>query len=117
MSLTALVAQTFLVMYLLMYAAVIHLRRTQPDVHRPFKIPGGRPGMVLIVGVGIVGSIFTFVLGFLPASHLSVEGTALYVLAMLLGIVGVCGTPFLLHRKEQAPPLGEPDPVPATPEA
>ncbi len=100
--LTALVAQTFLVMYLLMYAAVLHLRRTQPDVPRPFRIPGGRIGLVLIVGVGIAGSVFTFVLGFLPASHLSVEGTALYVLAMVLGIVGVCGTPFLLHRGDGA---------------
>jgi amino acid transporter len=98
--LTALVAQTFLVMYLLMYAAVLHLRRTQPDVPRPFKIPGGRIGLVLIVGVGIAGSVFTFVLGFLPASHLDVEGTALYVVAMVLGIVGVCVTPFLLHRDD-----------------
>ena len=57
---------------------------------------------MLIVGVGVVGSVFTFVLGFLPASHLSVEGTALYVLAMVLGIVGVCGTPFLLHRGDVA---------------
>jgi len=108
--LTALVAQTFLVMYLLMYAAVIHLRRTQPDVHRPFKIPGGRVGLVVIVGVGIVGSIFTFVLGFLPAPHLSVEGTALYIVAMVLGIVGVCVTPFLLHRKDGAASV---DPAPA----
>ena len=41
--LTALVAQTFLVMYLLMYAAVLHLRRTQPDVPRPVHDPR-RPG-------------------------------------------------------------------------
>ena len=43
------------------------------------------------------------VLGFVPASHLSVEGTGLYVLAMVLGIVAVCGTPFLLHRSHPAP--------------
>jgi amino acid transporter len=99
--LTALVAQTFLVMYLLMYAAVVHLRRTQPDVPRPFRIPGGRIGLVLIVGIGVAGSVFTFLLGFLPASHLSVEGTVLYVLAMVVGIVTVCGTPFLLHRSQE----------------
>jgi amino acid transporter len=98
--LTALVAQTFLVMYLLMYAAVLKLRRTQPDAPRPFRIPGGRLGLVLVVGVGVAGSVFTFALGFLPASHLSVDGTVLYVLGMVLGIVAVCGTPFLLHRGE-----------------
>jgi amino acid transporter len=101
--LTALVAQTFLVMYLLMYAALIHLRRTQPTP-RPFRIPGGTVGLVLVVGVGVVGSVFTFVLGFVPASHLSVEGTVLYVLAMVLGIVAVCATPFLLHRREADDP-------------
>jgi amino acid transporter len=106
--LTALVAQTFLVMYLLMYAALIHLRRTQPDTPRPFKIPGGTVGLVVVVGIGIVGSIFTFVLGFVPASHLGVEGTVLYVLAMVLGIVAVCGTPFLLHRKDSVPPATSP---------
>jgi len=94
------VAQTFLVMYLLMYASVVHLRRTQPDAHRPFRIPGGRVGLILIVGIGVTGSVFTFLLGFLPASHLSVEGTTLYVLAMVVGIATVCGTPFLLHRDQ-----------------
>jgi amino acid transporter len=116
--LTALVAQTFLVMYLLMYAAVVHLRRTQPDAPRPFRIPGGRIGLTVIVGIGVTGSVFTFLLGFLPASHLSVEGTVLYVLAMVIGIVAVCGTPFLLHRDQgpggatsvhDAEPDAEPD--------
>jgi len=109
--LTALVAQTFLVMYLLMYAAVIHLRRTQPDVARPFRIPGGRVGLVVIVGIGIAGSVFTFILGFVPASHLGVEGTVLYVLAMVLGVIAVCGTPFLLHRDHH--PTAEPTAEPA----
>ena len=39
--LTALVAQTFLVMYFLMYISVVRLRITKPDAPRPFKIPGG----------------------------------------------------------------------------
>jgi hypothetical protein len=26
---------------------------------------------------------------------------------MVLGIVGVCGTPFLLHRKDGTPPVGD----------
>jgi amino acid transporter len=103
--LTALVAQTFLVMYLLMYASVLWLRRTQPDVARPFRVPGGTIGLYGIVGLGIVGALFTFVLGFVPASHLSVEGTLVYVLVMLAGISAICVTPFILHR--EGPPLAE----------
>ena len=56
--LTALVAQTFLIMYFLMYIAVIRLRITQPDAPRPF-IPGGNTGLALIVGAGIIGAAFT----------------------------------------------------------
>jgi amino acid transporter len=114
--LTALVAQTFIVMYLLMYASVIHLRRTQPDVTRPFRIPGGTVGLYGIVGVGVAGAVFTFILGFVPANHLSVDATVLYVAIMAVGITAVCVTPFLIHRDSAtpvAPPaVGEPEPVP-----
>ncbi len=96
--LTALVAQTFLIMYLLMYVAVIRLRQTQPDAPRPFKIPGGKIGLWLVVGTGIVGALFTFFLGFIPATHLSVAGTVAYVAVMAFGMIVIVGTPFLLHR-------------------
>ena len=55
--LTALVAQTFLVMYFLMYLSVIRLRITKPDAPRPFKIPGGRPGLVLVTGAGVARAV------------------------------------------------------------
>jgi glutamate:GABA antiporter len=96
--LTALVAQTFLVMYFLMYISVIRLRITKPDAPRPFRIPGGKPGLAAVTGLGIAGALFTFVLGFIPATHLSVPGTIAYVAVMVLGMAVVVGTPFLLHR-------------------
>jgi glutamate:GABA antiporter len=96
--LTALVAQTFLIMYLLMYVSVVRLRMTQPDAPRPFKIPGGKIGLALVVGSGIAGALFTFFLGFIPATHLSLSGTIAYVAVMALGMIAIVGTPFLLHR-------------------
>jgi glutamate:GABA antiporter len=105
--LTALVAQTFLVMYLLMYISVVRLRVTRPDAPRPFKIPGGKPGLTLVVGAGVAGALFTFVLGFIPASHLSVSGTIAYVAVMVFGMAAVIGTPFLLHRGSRQGPAGE----------
>ncbi len=96
--LTALVAQTFLVMYFLMYISVVRLRITQPDAPRPFKIPGGRIGLALIVGSGVAGAVFTFFLGFIPANHLSVSGTVAYVAVMAFGMLVIVITPFLLHR-------------------
>ena len=63
--LTALVAQTFLIMYFLMYVAVVRLRITKPDAPRPFKIPGGNLGLSLVVGAGVVGGA----LRLLPRVH------------------------------------------------
>ena len=96
--LTALVAQTFLIMYLLMYVAVVRLRVTKPDAPRPFKIPGGKIGLGLVVGAGVVGALFAFFLGFVPATHLSLSGTLGYVGVMAFGIILIVVTPFLLHR-------------------
>ena len=96
--LTALVAQTVLVMYFLMFIAVARLRITKPDAPRPFKIPGGTVGLALVVGAGVAGAVFTFFLGFVPASHLSVSGTIAYVAVMVVGMSINIATPFLLHR-------------------
>ncbi len=91
--LTALVAQTFLIMYLLMYVAVVRLRIKQPNAPRPFKIPGGTPGLIVVVGLGILGALFAFFLGFIPATHLSAAGTIAYVAVMAIGMMSIVGTP------------------------
>jgi hypothetical protein len=53
---------------------------------------------MLVAGLGIAGALFTFFLGFIPASHLSLAGTITYVAVMAFGMVVIVGTPFLLHR-------------------
>jgi glutamate:GABA antiporter len=114
--LTALVAQTFLVMYFLMYISVVRLRITKPDAPRPFKIPGGKLGLVLVVGVGVAGALFTFFLGFIPATHLSLAGTITYVAVMAFGMIAVIGTPFILHRGPSVKADTQADPNLLTPE-
>ena len=108
--LTALVAQTFLVMYFLMYISVVRLRITKPDAPRPFKIPGGKPGLILVAGLGIAGALFTFFLGFIPATRLSTAGTITYVAVMAAGMIAIIGTPFLLHRGPARKTDTQPDP-------
>jgi glutamate:GABA antiporter len=108
--LTALVAQTFLVMYFLMYISVVRLRITKPDAPRPFKIPGGKLGLGVIVGLGMVAAVFIFFLGFIPATSLSVSGTIAYVAVMAVGMIAIIGTPFLLHRGPSLTVDTQPDP-------
>ncbi len=42
---------TLLLSYLIILPSVAMLRRTQPDVVRPFRVPGGRVGMTICVGL------------------------------------------------------------------
>lgn len=53
--LSALTVGLYLIMYMMMYAAGIRLRYTQPKLIRSYRVPGGNTGMWLIGGVGFLG--------------------------------------------------------------
>ncbi len=85
--LSALLVQLYLLMYMLLFAAVWWLRRSRPDQPRPWRIPGGLAGITLVCGVGLVFSVAAFLVGFLPPSSLEVS-SANY-LAVLCSILGI----------------------------
>ena len=85
--LSALLVQLYLLMYMLLFAAVWWLRRSLPDQPRPWRIPGGLAGITLVCGVGLVFSVAAFLVGFLPPSSLEVSSANyLAVLCSTLGI-------------------------------
>lgn len=102
---SALAAQLYLVMYLLMFAAAIKLRCSQPDVKRPYKIPGGKTGMWIVSGIAFLTSAFTIIFGFIPTDAVRMEGTASmigYVSFLLVGVVMFVTIPLLFyHRAEK----------------
>jgi amino acid transporter len=103
--LSAVTAQIIIVMYALMFAAVIRLRYVEPDAPRPYRIPGGLPGVWLVGGVGLVGCVASFLLGFVPPSQLKTGDTAVYVLLLALATVVLSLPPFvfaLLARRSAA---------------
>lgn len=93
--LSAVTAQIIIVMYALMFAAVIRLRYTEPATPRPYRIPGGLPGVWLVGGVGLVGCVLSFVLGFVPPSQLKTGDTAVYVLLLALAVIVLSLPPFV----------------------
>jgi amino acid transporter len=101
--LSAVTAQVIVVMYALVFAAVIRLRYTQPDTPRPYRIPGGLPGVWVVGGVGLLGCLVSFVLGFVPPSQLATGDTVRYVLLLALAGVVLSLPPFvfalLAHRR------------------
>ena len=85
--LLAMVSELYLLMYILMFAAAIRLRYTEPKMERPYKIPGGKFGIWLVGGVGILGAIFTMIIGVLPPEHLTITKPGTYVATMIIGTI------------------------------
>jgi amino acid transporter len=96
--LTALTTQILVMMYILIFAAAIRLRYTQPDAPRAYKVPGGKAGIWVVGGVGIFGSAFSLIIGFVPPSGVSHFATPLYVAVMLGMIVLASAPPFIIER-------------------
>lgn len=99
--LTVLVAQLYLLMYIIMFAACIRLRYSQPKVDRPYKVPGGKFGLWLICGIGIIGAIFALLIGYVPPSQIKVGNPLFYSGFLIAATVISCIIPFgfLIFKK------------------
>ena len=69
----------YLVMYMLMFSAGIHLRYTQPNRPRPYRVPGGEAGMWVVGGIGFLGALTAFIFSFIPPDQIAVGSPELYV--------------------------------------
>ncbi len=96
--LTALTAQLYLIMYLLMFLSALVLRYKRPDVPRPYRIPLGNFGMWLAATLGILGGLFTLFIGFLPPAQMKTGSLAFYESFLILGILVMCGAALAIHR-------------------
>jgi len=92
--------QTTLAYYLLMYAAALRLRRTQPDTPRPFRVPGGRVGMSAVAGLGFCFALVTLALSFIPPDQLGSIHPAVFdgILAVVLLGTAVSGLRLAARR-------------------
>ncbi|MDR3495910.1 MAG: amino acid permease [Ancalomicrobiaceae bacterium] len=117
--LSAMTITLYLIMYMLMYAAAIRLRYSQPDLKRSYRVPGGSVGMWIIAGVGFAGVLFAFVVGFFPPSQLPVGSPALYFGLVAGGTVLFTAIPLLITVLKRASwrPAAIPVLVPVAPVA
>lgn len=95
----ALTTLVYIVMYLLMYASLIKLRYSKPEVPRIFKIPGGKAGVWLVGGWGFIAMAFLFIVALFPPSEIS--GSSLtpteYVAFLLGGTILITIIPIIIH--------------------
>jgi len=96
--LSSLTGALYLIMYMLMYLAGIRLRKTQPDMPRPFKVPGGQYGMSVFGGLGFVAVVFAFVLCFIPPSQLPINSPTVYTLFIVGGVLVFVLIPLIMSK-------------------
>jgi amino acid transporter len=93
--LSVMAIQLYLIMYILVFAAVVKLRRTRPHVERAYRIPGGKGGVVLVAGLGIIGCLYALFVGFFPPAELDITNTGGYIAILALGMI-MLGVPPLI---------------------
>ncbi len=105
--LTALAAQLYMLMYLLMFIAAIKLRFQAPKHERPFRIPGGLFGMLIVAGIGMLGVLTTLVVSFLPPDGIDIGSVGRYECTLIVGLLLMCSPPFVMSWLEKTPSMPE----------
>jgi glutamate:GABA antiporter len=95
---SALVVSLYIIMYMLLFAAAIRLRYSQPGLPRRFQIPGGITGMWIIAGTGFLAVTFSLVLAFVPPAQLPIGSPTGYVAIVAIGTIVFTGAPLLVYR-------------------
>jgi len=94
--LSALCIILYLIMYIFLYAAAIRLRYSRPEVVRAYNIPGGIAGIWIVGGTGILGAVFTLIIGFFPPSQLKTGNVYFYEGFLITGTLVMCAVPLII---------------------
>ena len=93
--LTLIAGELMLIMYILMFIAVIVLRIKNPHMDRPYKIPGGIIGVCIVAGIGLLTCLFGFFIGFFPPSDMNTGNLFTFELIVIGGTLLVAIPPFV----------------------
>ncbi|MBS0615545.1 MAG: amino acid permease [Verrucomicrobia bacterium] len=96
--LSAMAAQSYLIMYILMFIAAIRLRYTKPHVPRAYKIPYPHKGIWIACVVGILASIFGIIISFVPPSQFATGSLWTYEILLILSLFVMCGIPLIIYQ-------------------
>lgn len=90
-----------LIMYTLMFASVIKLRRLKPDQERPYRVPGKKVGLYACTGIGALVCVFGILISLVPTDEAEDMPALGYVAVIALGTAAFVALPFVfrLFRK------------------
>ncbi len=92
----------YLAMVFIIYFAFLRLRKTEPNVKRGFRVPGGNFGKWLVTGVGLLGALVAMVLSFVPPSQINTGSPVTYVVILIVGSAIFLIVPFIVYAKRKA---------------
>lgn len=92
----------YLTMVFIIYFAFLRLRRTEPNVKRGFRVPGGEFGKWLVAGIGMLGALVAMVLSFVPPSQINTGSPVTYVVILVLGSALFIIVPFIVYARRKS---------------
>lgn len=95
--LSALATQLYLTMYILLFLSALKLRRSHPSLPRPYRVPGGRVGLSILAGLGLLSSLGGIFIGFIPPPTFNLLNPTLYILSMLGALILSYLMPYIIQ--------------------
>ena len=96
--LSDLTAQLALVYYITFFAAALRLRYKTPLIKNAYRIPGGKIGIWIVCGVGILTCVSAIIAGFLiPTDIVDLSQYTLYEWVLSLGMVVFIVLPLIIY--------------------
>jgi len=95
---TVLAAQLYILMYILLFISGIVLKKVRKNDPRPYAVPFGTLGMTIVAGFGLIGVLFSFVIGFFPPPDINGLHLPFFVSFLTIGIVIMTAIPFIIFE-------------------
>jgi glutamate:GABA antiporter len=96
--LSALAAQSYLIMYIVMFVSAIKLRYSHAHVHRAYQVPFKTKGMWGLGILGIISSTAAIVIGFIPPAQIKTGSVVFYEAFLISGLLIMCGIPLIIYQ-------------------
>ncbi len=105
--LTALISLVYLIMYAIIFTAAIRLRFARPGRPDAWRIPGGKPGLLAVCGIGLIVSSAAIVISFIPPSGMAEANVwnytfVLAIAATVIVVAPVVVSAVLFRRRKRA---------------
>lgn len=95
--LSVMTAQLAVLFYIFLFLTALRLRYKEAEQSRVYRIPGGKWGIWIVTGLGLLACVTIFILGFFPPAVIGVDNRVEFDMVLLGGLLFFC-LPAVLYR-------------------